>query len=367
MIEKTAEKKKDAGFSLDSDSDDDEEVVGLELDTNFIDEKTSAVHALGNLCLNCSGVIQPYMQEILKTLDDVSMYFHENVRYHVCLTYAQIAFGLLRLHTGKADSDDKHEWTPGIPAAAPLPAPVTEFLSTVLFPHFSTLLDDESNKEVIEKLLECIRDLCDEMGPASIENHIEMIMNSMEKLLEKKAFCQVKTKDAMDDDEEEKEEEDSEPDEDDEEDLDHDEIILGNTTDLIISLSKCMGDSFLPYLQRLGPKLVKYLGDDHPKRDKIMVIGCLAETFNSSPSAITTYFDDFMQVLIKHSVTADGSMNRNVSYGLGILADKAPTQLFEPHLETAMNCVKNMYTASQEDDAKDNCIACLVRILEGYR
>ena len=55
--------------------------------------------------------------------------------------------------------------------------------------------------------------------------------------------------DDMDEEEEEgKDENDSEEDEEDEEDLDHDEIILGNTTDLIVSLSKCMGDTFLPYL-----------------------------------------------------------------------------------------------------------------------
>ena len=34
----------------------------------------------------------------------------------------------------------------------------------------------------------------------------------------------------------------------DSEDLDHDELILGNATDLIVALSKCLQDSFLPYL-----------------------------------------------------------------------------------------------------------------------
>lgn len=76
-------------------------------------------------------------------------------------------------------------------------------------------------------------------------------------MLDKKAYCQTKAKDfkgEVDDEDETNEfedeednEEDNEEDEDDEEDLDHDEIILGNTTDLIISLSKALGDQFLPY------------------------------------------------------------------------------------------------------------------------
>ena len=170
-----------------------------------------------------------------------------------------------------------------------------EFLSTTVFPHYQTLINDEQNKEVIEKLLECIRDLADEMGPASLENNIEMIISALETLLEKKAYCQTRLKEGDDEiqDEEEKDEDD-ESQEPDSEDMDHDEIILGNTTDVVISLSKCMGDSFLPFLQRLGPKIVKYIEDDHPKSDKIMVIGCLAEVFNNCPSAISAYFDGFM-------------------------------------------------------------------------
>lgn len=104
------------------------------------------------------------------------------------------------------------------------------------------------------------------------------------------------------------------------EDLDHDEIILGNATDVIISVSSALGDSFLPYLNKLAPKLVKYLGEDHPKSDRIMVIGCLSEVMNNCPKAIQYYFKDFMQVIMTQCKTTDGQMNRNCSYALGILA-----------------------------------------------
>jgi len=49
-------------------------------------------------------------------------------------------------------------------------------MSSVLFPQFSRLFADEQNKEVIEKTLECVRDIADEMGPAGIVEHIEMII-----------------------------------------------------------------------------------------------------------------------------------------------------------------------------------------------
>jgi len=159
---------------------------------------------------------------------------------------------------------------------------------------------------------------------------------------------------------------DDEEESEDEEDLDHDEMILGCTTDLIISLSKATGDQFLPYLTRLGPKLYQYLGEDHPKSDKIMVIGCLTEVFNNCPSAIANYFDDFIKILIFHSNGNDASMNRNVSYSFGIMAEKASVDQFRPYLAKSLECVKKMHTASDEDDAKDNCIATITRILERH-
>ena len=107
--------------------------------------------------------------------------------------------------------------------------------------------------------------------------------------------------------------------------MDHDEIIFGNTTDVVIAISAAYGDSFMPYLQKLGPLIVNYTNDDHGKSDKTMALGCLAEVFNNCPvAAAPPFFDPFMQLLIKHSVTEDGSMNRNVSYGFGVMADKAP-------------------------------------------
>lgn len=38
----------------------------------------------------------------------------------------------------------------------------------------------EESKEVIEKVLECIRDITDEFGPSGIESHLQVIMASID-------------------------------------------------------------------------------------------------------------------------------------------------------------------------------------------
>lgn len=89
-IIKEVEKGQKEAFSLDSDSEDEEgtdKLVGMDVDVSFLDEKSSAVHALGNICLFCPSLIMNRLPEILEVLKDLEFYFHENIRYHVCLTY----------------------------------------------------------------------------------------------------------------------------------------------------------------------------------------------------------------------------------------------------------------------------------------
>ena len=109
--------RENPAFSLDSDSSEGEELAGIDVDINFLDEKASAVHALGNIALNCASIILDRLPEVLQVLNEISFYFHENIRYHVCLTYTQIAVGLARHFAG---SHDKFIWKKGLPVANPL-------------------------------------------------------------------------------------------------------------------------------------------------------------------------------------------------------------------------------------------------------
>ena len=244
------EPKPKEAFSLDSDSEEDEgELVGMDVDANFIDEKAAAVHALGNIGLFCSGLILPRLTEVIKVLSEIGDYFHENIRYHVCQTYLQIGVGIMRHFTG---FDEKFPWEKGLPVKKPLPSQVNEYLDQVVFPHYFNIFETDDNKEVIEKTLECLREMCEVFGPGAIASHSDKLVEVLLTLLDKKAFCQTHgqgggEKDGeMDEDEEGddgfKDEDDEEDEDEDDEDLDHDEIILGNTTDVISEVAHALGD-----------------------------------------------------------------------------------------------------------------------------
>lgn len=58
----------------------------------------------------------------------------------------------------------------------PLPDKVIEFLETVVFPHYFEICNNEQNKEVIEKTLECFREVAEEFGPGSVHSQMDKIV-----------------------------------------------------------------------------------------------------------------------------------------------------------------------------------------------
>jgi hypothetical protein len=111
----------------------------------------------------------------------------------------------------------------------------------------------------------------------------------------------------------------------------------------------------------MGPSLVKYLDDSHPVSDRVMVIGCMAETFNNCPAAVVAYFNDFFQILLKNSHTDHSGLNRNIAYSIGILAQTGGV-LMNPHLNTVLETLNRLYNNSEEQDAKDNVVAAFCRV-----
>lgn len=161
----------------------------------------------------------------------------------------QLAIGLMHLN-GVMNQENKFKWIKGAPEGSPLPGQVTEYLNQIVFPYFFKIFDDEDNKEVIERVLSNIRELSEDLGPAAFKDNIDKIVKYMIMFLEKKTFCQTRVKEGEDEEDlvdDENEGEDEEEEEDSDDGIDHDEIILGNVTDIIYSLARAFGDSFTPY------------------------------------------------------------------------------------------------------------------------
>lgn len=101
-----------------------------------------------------------------------------------------------------------------------------------------------------------------DFGPAVFQNSLEEVLKYIQLLLQKKSFCQgnldaleeemgaeAQEKGDFEDESDENPEDESEDEEDD--GINHDEVILGNSTDVVLYLARAYGNAFAPYFERL--------------------------------------------------------------------------------------------------------------------
>jgi importin-4 len=113
-----------AGVGRDSDDeeeDDDPRTVMVR--TAVMDEKASAVHAVGALAEGAGAAFAPYLDEALGCVQGLLGYFHEDVRQSVVGALGKLLLASLRLHTG------------------PMRAAAGGVAEQLLHPHTSLLLD----------------------------------------------------------------------------------------------------------------------------------------------------------------------------------------------------------------------------------
>ena len=281
------------------------------------------------------------------------------------LTYTQIVFGQVKL-AGLINEDEKFSWNKGAASGSPLPTDVQNFINQVVLPYYFELFNEESNREVIERVLENMCDLADDFGPSVFNDKIEQLIKYIIMFLEKKTFCQSGELQGEDGNQLEEMDENPEDDSEEEEEddgIDHDKLIFGNVTDLIISLTRAYGNEFMQALAVLIPQVVLYTSDKHPLSDKSMAIGCLAEVFAAAEGVIPNYFADYLPLLEKFSTTSDVKMNRHVAYSIGVLAQHAPI-LFGPHVNSAIALLQKLHSNCDSAESQDNVVAASCRIIE---
>lgn len=121
---------------------------------------------------------------------------------------------------------------------------------------------------------------------------------------------------------------DDEEEEKDEEEKDGNELIIANSTDLIISLTKALGSKYQTfYLNETHDLLMKRLGDEYSHHDKTLVIGTLANVFLYLPQVAVKACDPFLARVSKFFRDFDDideDLVRNTSFAIGCLAQGAP-------------------------------------------
>jgi hypothetical protein len=102
-----------------------------------------------------------------------------------------MAIGMAKAEHNIPSGEEKVKWKKGLPAQVKYSEDINKFLNEHVLDHFFGVFNYEADKEVIEKMLESLVDLCEELGPAAIESRLDEIVRQANLLISGKSYCQT--------------------------------------------------------------------------------------------------------------------------------------------------------------------------------
>lgn len=260
-----------------------------------------------------------------------------------------ITIGLNKLEFG-----EDFEWQVGFKNPTPIGESTQAFLKEVYFPCFAIIFDTEDDDEVVERMIQSLIEITEHLGSAIYVNRIDEILLLINNLLQNP---QTKGHDQ----DAEGEFEDIGEGEDDQ-DLDHNETVLANITELVSVISRVMGEDFAEYFEETGELLFMHCGENYPMRDKSLCIGTLAECFNNMPSVLKKVFNQFYSCIMDTFKDAkNDDLIRNLSFAIGVCAELQP-KLIKPKVKQILKTLNAVVDRVQDPSAKDNIVAALLKI-----
>lgn len=276
-------------------------------------------------------------------------YVEENIRFECVSALNGITLGINTLDCG-----EDFEWQPGFKNPTPIGEHTQQFLNTVYFPTLATVFSTEDESEVIERMVQSLIELTDELGPAIFIDRLDQILLLVNNLLENKGSGGV-----IDDGEGDFEDV---PEGDDEEDIDHNETVLANATELVSAMARALGEDFGDHFEKTGELLFMHLGENYPMRDKSLCIGCLAECFNHMPSVLKKCFKEFYSKVVNIVQSErNEELIRNCAFALGTCASAQP-KLMKNKTKETLKILNALIDNIKDEGAKDNIVSALFKL-----
>jgi len=225
-------KKPQVTFSLDSDSEDEDDEDGYYAPKNdvrveLIEEKGTAIIAMGELAKACPLLFVPYFPKAIQVLAKIDDFYQAKIRMQAVVCYKDLVVGLV-----EASNEGKvPKYTCGVPCNQRFNDQVGEFINKKYFPRMIDYLVNEDSYEVSACTLETLEEAVKLLGPAFIDRSAVRLMEALNELLLNKGLCQKGN-------------------EGDSDDVDMNGLIFGNITDLLVSMAKVLRETVMPKLTK---------------------------------------------------------------------------------------------------------------------
>ena len=333
--------KKD--FSLDTDSDDEDEggdVSQVKVKSTFLDEKAAALHALGEFANACPLKFEAYFERAFAILDTTYQYFHDNVRMQTVICYRNLVEALVKcVHGGKLP-----EFRRGLPCIDRYPQKIEDLLSIEIWTKLNFFMTEEADPEIVARAVDGMTELVKALGPVFYRNFLDELIQTIFKLLEGQCACHNPASDDEDEDE-------------------TIALVFEQVTDLIPALAKTLSTGFELPFSKIANSLSAYLDTENRDiNDNIQAVGCFAITFKHVPSLIPQYQGDLLPQLYQMVEMGDDELSRNISFCLGVMVQRN-IKAMTKELPRVMLALKGVFDRAKDQACKDNAAAALCRII----
>lgn len=337
--------------------DDDNEQFHLTTHEGFVNTKKAALCAIGSLADHTGASYYPYLETTINTLLAESngplWSFHRIIRAESLVTL-QYLVKVACLNFGPVTPPNKGE-------VIELHPVVRECVIASLTTCINSMVTD------IEKLpaayaIESLESILKLVGMAGMtimdvdsnKSYGDLILQNILVLLKEKGKCQTVLNHEQDDDE----------------DDDHDNLVMDAVCDLIATLAKVIGESYMPFFAPMVKHLMKFTKKNRPHTDRAMAIGCFAEVINEvGQSAVDTYLDTILPVIKEGVADSMESVRRNSAYCFGMLCLRSPSKV-NPICLQILQCLYPLCIRSSNEVLSDtggadidNALAAVSRMI----
>ena len=334
-IKEKSKEKDEVGM----DSDSEENMEGNEeiyWNKDFMEVKSATVKSLGTFAKFCpKKYIEKYYDYTLNQLEYFSSFCNEDIFFEVSDVYSDLMRAIK-----KSENNSKN---------------LNTFWVEEVFTHYESFVNETDNQELVSHIFSNIYNIVKEFGKNIFINEKENKLNSTldriieltMKLLKNELPCQIKNKDAEEDE------------------IEHEEDIFSAITDICSCLSEKLGDDFHNYFTIIFPQLSSYLKLNHDEADRQSSFGVIAEVLKYTKISVKFYvkqlFNDIQKNLSQKSSKKNEELLRHIAYLIGVLfmSDADASKEF---INQALNDLQLIFEKTRKD-GKDNVIAALCRII----
>lgn len=149
-----------------------------------MDEKASAIHALGSFAKSCNVSFQKYLKQTISILDDNYNSFYDNIRVQCIISYENIVLSLVK-SVNNNQLPNKHQMN-----GLQYPSDLVEFINMELFTKYLYYLEEDTSSEVVTTVLDCLNSLILSLGQPLLQTQLNNLNNCLLLILKNEAKVQ---------------------------------------------------------------------------------------------------------------------------------------------------------------------------------